>query len=151
MTAHGFSFSQNRTCQLKSLTKPYLIIQGHEDEYGSALDAQMHEFSDMVRIESIYSNHDCDNLSQLDCDNITMMIAAFLDWHKPDNDAGHRLERIFSAPCSAIITVGAWILLPVIVGMIDESMMRSRFTPCTFKSASTTAMESEPMRQLPTV
>ena len=63
----------------------------------------------------------------------------------------HQQARILSAPISAIITVGAWMLLPVMFGMTDESITRRRSTPCTLRPASTTAVASVPIGQVPAV
>jgi hypothetical protein len=55
-----------------------------------------------------------------------------------------------SAPFSAIIMVGAIVFPLTSRGMIDASMMRSRSSPWTRRSESTTASSPDPIRQVPT-
>jgi len=57
-------------------------------------------------------------------------------------------RRITSAPFSAIIMVGALVLVEVTVGITDASMTRSRSSPCTRSWSSTTDISSPPILQV---
>src|SRR3974390_2984011 len=57
-------------------------------------------------------------------------------------------SRIRSAPFSPIITAAALVLPETRVGMIDASTTRRRSKPRTRRRSSTTAVASEPMRQV---
>src|SRR3954447_1785260 len=59
--------------------------------------------------------------------------------------------RIMSAAFSPIMMLGALVLPPIRVGMIEASTTRKPSTPYTFSFGSTTAMESlTPILQVPT-
>ena len=58
--------------------------------------------------------------------------------------------RIISAAFSPIMIVGALVLPPISVGMIEASTMRKASTPRTFSFGSTTAIASVPILQVPT-
>src|SRR5690606_7391864 len=58
--------------------------------------------------------------------------------------------NINCAPFSAISMVGALVLPDVMVGMTEASITRNRSIPCTRNAASTTAMSSFPILQVPT-
>lgn len=53
----------SRTQHLAGLEKPFLIIQGDEDEYGTVDDIKHYCLSPTIRVESIRSGHDYDNMS----------------------------------------------------------------------------------------
>ena len=59
-------------------------------------------------------------------------------------------DLIVSAIFSAIMMVGAFVLPETKVGMMDASTIRRACSPRTWADASTTAVASEPMRQVPT-
>lgn len=51
-----------RTVHLHDTPKPFLIIQGDRDEYGSAQYASQFALSDTIRVRGIPSDHDYDHL-----------------------------------------------------------------------------------------
>lgn len=66
---------------------------------------------------------------------------------------GHRHQPTApssSAHFSPIMSDGALVLPPVMLGMIEASATRSPSMPRTFSAGSTTAASSTPMRQVPT-
>ncbi len=58
--------------------------------------------------------------------------------------------NIKRAPFSAIITVGAFVLPEVMVGIMEASMTLNPLIPWTRKRSSTTAIGSVPILQVPT-
>jgi len=58
--------------------------------------------------------------------------------------------RMRSAARSATMIVGAFVLPPGMIGMIEASTTRSPSMPCTRSCESTTARSSAPMRHVPT-
>lgn len=52
-----------RTAHLQSMKKPFLIIQGDHDEYGTAEHAKQYMLSDSINVVSIDSGHDYDDLT----------------------------------------------------------------------------------------
>src|ERR1700739_4457005 len=55
---------------------------------------------------------------------------------------------IIAAPFSAIMIVGALVLVEVTAGMTEASMTRRPSSPCTRNSLSTTLIGCEPMRHV---
>lgn len=52
-----------RTTHFKHLRKPFLIIQGDRDEYGTEEKARQYELSASIRIVPINANHNYDALA----------------------------------------------------------------------------------------
>ena len=52
-----------RTAHLPSMRKPFLIIQGNQDEYGSAEQARQYLLSESIRVEAIQADHNYDDFS----------------------------------------------------------------------------------------
>lgn len=69
-----------RTSHLKGIKKPFLIIQGDADEYGTAEDSGRYFLSPSVRVISIKSGHDYDNLASQEYDKGSDAIAKFLSF-----------------------------------------------------------------------
>lgn len=52
-----------RTAHLQSMRKPFLIIQGNQDVYGSAEQARQYSLSESIRMEAIQADHNYDDFS----------------------------------------------------------------------------------------
>lgn len=72
-----------RTAHLPQLKKPFLIIQGRQDEYGSGQDALRYRPAPVVQIESVSSGHDYDELSEADFRQALAAVARFLELGRP--------------------------------------------------------------------
>lgn len=73
----------HRTAHLPHVQKPFLIIQGQDDEYGRAQDAARYRLSAAIRVMPIASGHDYDKLGKADFDHILRELAGFLGLSAP--------------------------------------------------------------------
>lgn len=76
-----------RTAHLPFLTKPCLIIQGDQDEYGTAKDVARYPVSPSVQIASIHANHDYDGLTEAAFNEALNLMQSFLGLTGPDHSA----------------------------------------------------------------
>lgn len=67
-----------RTAHLSGIRKPFLIIQGHADEYGTARDASRYTLSSQVLVTSVASDHDYDQLDKASFEAALHLILKFL-------------------------------------------------------------------------
>lgn len=67
-----------RTAHLPAVCKPFLIFQGDQDEYGTALDAQRYPLSASTVVKSIHSNHDYDSLASQEYCRCLALLLRFL-------------------------------------------------------------------------
>ena len=58
-------------------------------------------------------------------------------------------SKIMSDAFSPIMMAGAFVLPDTILGMMEQSATRTPGTPCTLNRSSTTAIESDPILQVP--
>jgi len=68
-----------RTRNLKKIEKPFLIIQGNQDEYGGGKAEQHYELSSYIKFEFVDATHEYENLSHNDWANVTQRIESFLN------------------------------------------------------------------------
>lgn len=54
---------RTRTAHLENMTKPFLIIQGDHDEYGTALDSDRYTMAPCIKVVSVQADHGYDKLS----------------------------------------------------------------------------------------
>jgi len=66
-----------RTAHLERVSKPFLIIQGDEDEYGSAQDSKRYKLSSSIRVVPIQASHEYDNLSADEYQKILALLNDF--------------------------------------------------------------------------
>lgn len=69
----------DRTAHLGSLNKPFLIIQGDQDDYGNAADAQRYGLSASTVVASVVAGHGYDNLDPAEYRRCLAMVLDFLD------------------------------------------------------------------------
>ncbi len=68
-----------RTTELKNIEKPFLIVQGRQDEYGG-IDVQgRYELSQNIELEFVQANHEYENLSTDDWMRVVKRLASFLE------------------------------------------------------------------------
>lgn len=68
-----------RTAHLATLKKPCLIIQGDQDEYGTARDLARYPHTTTVQTATISSGHDYDGLTETAFSDTLRLVAGFLD------------------------------------------------------------------------
>lgn len=67
-----------RTAHLSDIRKPFLIIQGNEDEYGTAQDASRYNLSSQILVSAVESDHDYEMLEKGSFDDALHLTLAFL-------------------------------------------------------------------------
>lgn len=73
-----------RTKHLANLKKPFLILQGANDEYGSSEDARRYALSPSIQIAPLESGHDYDNLSETDFRTTLVLLQDFFRLNQRD-------------------------------------------------------------------
>ena len=68
-----------RTNGLRNIQKPFLIIQGYQDEYGGKDVQGRYELSQNIKFEFVQANHEYENLSMDDWIRVVKRIASFLE------------------------------------------------------------------------
>lgn len=68
-----------RTTELKNIEKPFLIVQGRQDEYGGTDVQSQYEFSQNIEFEFVEANHEYENLSTDDWMRVVKRLASFLE------------------------------------------------------------------------
>lgn len=68
----------HRTAHLKTVSKPFLIVQGSQDEYGTVQDAQRYALSPQIVLNAIDSDHDYDSLESPIFDQMLQLVLQFL-------------------------------------------------------------------------
>jgi len=69
---------KKRTEILEKIRTPFLIIQGHFDEYGGTNLREKYQLSISVEIVNVESNHEYENLSNADWDLVISNIGKFI-------------------------------------------------------------------------
>ena len=67
-----------RTTKLKNIEKPFLIVQGRQDEYGGTDVLSRYELSQNIVFEFVQANHEYENLSTDDWMRVIKRVASFL-------------------------------------------------------------------------
>lgn len=78
-----------RTRHLKNIRKPFLIIQGDHDEYGTVESAGRYQLSPSIRLRAIRANHDYQDISADEFDALLLDIRHFLG-NRPVSHAGKK-------------------------------------------------------------
>ena len=81
---------------------------------------------------------------------VKTFLSAMYQWLCINTIIFHVVDNIKSAAFSAIIIVGALVLPPITVGIIDASTTLKLLIPLTRSSGSTTDISSIPILQVPT-
>lgn len=71
-----------RTTKLKNIEKPFLIVQGRQDEYGGTDVRGRYELSQNIEFEFVQANHEYENLSTDDWMRVVKRLASFLEQEK---------------------------------------------------------------------
>ncbi len=74
----GHPEEPRRTQHLARIVKPFLIIQGDQDEYGTAAEARSYDLSPAIRLLSVRATHDYENIAEPDLDMLKREIRNFL-------------------------------------------------------------------------
>ncbi len=69
---------QSRTHHLQYISKPFMIIQGKQDEYGVGDALKKYKLSNSIEIKEIDSDHNYSNLNKDDFDFCVNQLSAFL-------------------------------------------------------------------------
>lgn len=69
---------RSRTQHLAALEKPFLIIQGDEDEYGTVDAIKRYRLSPTIRVESIRSGHDYDDMNSVEYRRCFELLQGFI-------------------------------------------------------------------------
>lgn len=67
-----------RTKHLERITKPFFIMQGNQDAYGTTLDAGRYKLSPSIKLQSISTTHDYEEISQAEFDDTVLAIINFI-------------------------------------------------------------------------
>ena len=68
----------DRTAHLACVSKPFLIVQGSRDEYGTVQDAQRYALSPHIVLSAIEADHDYDSLDKPVLDQVLQLVLQFL-------------------------------------------------------------------------
>lgn len=71
-----------RTAHLPGVCKPFLMLQGDQDEYGTAQDAQRYPLSRTTVVEPVASGHDYDCLAPQEYRRCMALLLGFLGAHQ---------------------------------------------------------------------
>lgn len=71
-----------RTAHLHAVCKPFLMLQGDQDEYGTAQDAQRYALSPTTMVEPVVSGHDYDGLAPQEYRRCLTLLLGFLGAHQ---------------------------------------------------------------------
>lgn len=71
-------YELERTAHLKTVTKPFLILQGDADSYGTQKQAERYDLSDSIEIVEVTSDHSYNELSESDYKRCLDRISGFL-------------------------------------------------------------------------